>query len=197
MYDQFLKNYIDTLIIPGVASERDLLSLRDRLLAAAGPSQNLSDEICEVITRFKRTPVGSMHGPAPHYSGKIDVAIKLFKPQHINDAMNSALKYINRTNRLDLQVWQKSIDDYVWEYARALCIIKIDQILYSRRADMDFMTTEGDRSSVNTPSHEEKAQAKIRAAMTRLNSKNNWTIDDLNQAVDDLMAARIYMQMAK
>ena len=62
---------------------------------------------------------------------------------------------------------------------------------------MDFMTTEGDRSGVNTPTHEEKAQAKVRAALARLTSKTVWTKEDISQATDDLLAACHYMTMAQ
>lgn len=62
---------------------------------------------------------------------------------------------------------------------------------------MSFMTIGGDRSGVNTPTHEEKAQSKIRAALSRLNEKDKWTKEDINQAIEDLMAARFYMTMVK
>lgn len=60
---------------------------------------------------------------------------------------------------------------------------------------MDFMTTEGDRSGINTPTFEEKARAKVRAALARLNSKTAWTKEDISQATDDLLSARYYMNM--
>lgn len=62
---------------------------------------------------------------------------------------------------------------------------------------MDFMTTEGDRSGIQTPTFEEKAQAKVRAALTRLNSKTSWTKEDISQATDDLLTARYYMSLVK
>lgn len=60
---------------------------------------------------------------------------------------------------------------------------------------MSFMTTEGDRSGVNIPTFNEKAQAKIRAALARLNEKTTWTKDDISQAIDDFSAARLYMDL--
>jgi hypothetical protein len=60
---------------------------------------------------------------------------------------------------------------------------------------MDFMTTEGDRSGVEIPSHMQKAANVIHSMVKRLDNKETYSIDDITQAINDLNRAKIHLEL--
>ena len=70
-----------------------------------------------------------MHGPVPPYTASIDSALRLFETTELNDSMNTAVRMVGKKYPLHMMRWRGSTAEYIWEIARALCLIKIDRMI--------------------------------------------------------------------
>lgn len=62
---------------------------------------------------------------------------------------------------------------------------------------MKFMTIEGDRSGVEIPSHNQKACNIIHAMIKKLDNREDYTLDEIYDALVDLNRARLHLEIEK
>lgn len=60
---------------------------------------------------------------------------------------------------------------------------------------MEFMKTEGDRSGVEIPTHVQKAANVIHAMIKKLEGKETYTLEEIDEAWDDLARARLHIDL--
>ena len=58
---------------------------------------------------------------------------------------------------------------------------------------MSFMTTEGDRSGVEIPTHVQKAANKVHAMLEKLSKKDTYTLEEIDSAIEDLATAKLHL----
>ena len=117
------------MLISGEAGIDELEALKNLLNNSVKPSQDLHNLVSEVVLRIPRRQVGSMHGEVPAYTASIDAALSLFEPTEIDDSLNTAMRMVGKKYHFHMMRWHGSTQDFMWEIARALCLIKIDRMI--------------------------------------------------------------------
>ena len=62
---------------------------------------------------------------------------------------------------------------------------------------MEFMTIEGDRSGVEIPTHHQKASNIVHAMIQKLSNREDYTLDQIYDALVDLNRARLHLEIEK